>query len=500
MSQRFGILIGINDYSINPLDYCVNDVTKIEEILTKNCHFNKNNLRIITSNSENSNVKIEELFYNSIETIKKDFNQNEDSLFFFFSGHGIYQDEPTMLFHETEVKVSQIYSTIKQKLNPKNQFFIFDACHSGEKIKSINDEDFINELYWNKFSSKSENKTIIAASRHDQKATEKRIFQNGTLTHYFLKSIITKENYNDSGFITPSGIADYVRKEVSIDKEFNQIPYTESEDVGSYPFAFAKYIDNGFKSIEIAKGKTGLSTNQKNINEKTTISTAPTVFFYKKLSRAFPGVRGVKWFEEKTAIDGLSRFLKAPLRYDEAIGYGTFSDPIWWFRGSSAFPVSKYKNLGDNKILLNNEELIIEKIAVFNSSSYFASFIYIQASADNPSGSYKISSSDIQSHIKSRGYSYESFGLYKKNIVTSEEYEDGAAIIDGEYTELIDCEFRTRYLSKYNIILVPKSSPLNSKRGNLLGKKYMDSILKEEKTLERFIEEYEMLPRNHLDQ
>ncbi|MCC9073550.1 caspase family protein [Flavobacterium sp. F-65] len=500
MSQRFGILIGINDYLINPLDYCVNDVNKIEEVLIKNCQFDTNNLRIITSDNGSSNKDIESLFYNAVDNISRDFRQNEDSIFFFFSGHGVHHEEATLLFHSKEITVSQIYAKIKDKLNPKNQFLVFDACHSGEKIKSAVDEDFFKELDWNKLSSKSENKTIIAASRFDQKATEKKIFQNGTLTHYFLKAIITKQNYNDLGFITPSVIADYVRREVSLDKNFNQIPYTNSIDIGSYPFAFSKYLEIGYKPLEITEIKREETNKEKNVNEKTIIRTAPTVFFIEKLSKAFPGIRGLKWFVGKPATDGLKRFLLGPLRFDEAKDYGVFADPIWWFRGGSALPVAKFEDLGNDKILLNNDELIIDKIAVFNSSSYYSSFIYIQVTADVPSGASEISSEDIERQVKSMGYCYESFGIYKDHVVTSEEYEDGAAIINGEYTELTDCKFRHRYLSKYNIILVPKSSPHNTREGNLLGTEYMNSILKEERTIEQFAKEYELLPRNHMDQ
>lgn len=499
MSRRFGLLIGINDYAVNALDYCVNDVNKIEEVLIKNCQFNKNDIRIITSDSDNSNKEITRLFYNALESISKDFAQGEDTLFFFFSGHGVHHEEATLLFHTQEIKVSQIYTAVRDQLNPKNQIFVFDACHSGEKIKSA-EEDFMTELYWNKLASKSETKTIIAASRFDQKATEKSVFQSGTLTHYFLKAVITEQNYNNLGFITPSVIADYVRREVSLDKHFKQIPYTNSVDVGSYPLAFSKYLQTGYKAEELPELKTPENNKEKNAKEKTVTRIAPTVLFYDRLTKAFPGVRGVKWFQGKAAVDGLNRFLHEPLRYDVAEGYGVFADPIWWFRGGSASSISNYKNLRDNKILLNNnDELIINKIAVYNSSSYYASFIYIETLPDEPSGLYDIQASVFESQVARRGYYSESFGIYNDSIITYEECEDGAAFIDGEYTELTNRQYRTRYLSKYNIILVPKSSPHNTNQGNLLGIQFMNSILRGERTLEEFAEEYDLLPRNHMD-
>lgn len=500
MSRRFGLLIGINDYVVNPLDYCVNDVNKIAEVLIKNCEFNANDLRIITSDSYSSTKEIINLFHNALESIYKEFNQGEDAVFFFFSGHGVHEEEATLLFHSQEIKVSTIYNAVEEKLNPKNQIFVFDACHSGEKIKSAEEKDFMTELYWNKLASKSETKTIIAASRFDQKATEKSIFQNGTLTHYFLKAINTIQNYNDMDFTTPTVIADYVRKEVSLDKNFKQIPYTNSVDIGSYPFAFSKYLRTTDKENKIREEKIVEKTKEKNTKEKTVIRTPPTVLFYERLTKAFPGVRGVKWFEGKAALDGLTRFLYEPLRYDIAEGYGVLSDPIWWFRGGSALPITKYKNLEDNKILLNNnDELIIDKIAVYNSSSYYSSFIYIETLPDQPSGVYNIKTSVFERHVASRGYYSESFGIYNNKIITFEECQDGAAFIDGEYTELINPQYRVRYLSRYNIILVPKSSPHNTNKGNSLGDQYMNSILMGERTLEQFAEEYDLLPRNQMD-
>ncbi len=240
-----------------------------------------------------------------------------------------------------------------------------------------------------------------------------------------------------------------------------------------------------------------LDVDEKKLN---VISTAPTVFFYDRLSEAFPGVRGLEWFSGENAIKGLTRLLKKPIYFSQAKGHGTYTDPIWWFRGKSASSIKNFELMEDGKVLLNYKELLINKIAIFNPTSYYQCFVYIETSPDNSCGVYSYTKNYIKDLESSKGYYDELYGIDKnKNIVTLAQLEDGAATINGDYIKLKEPKLRARFLTKYNLIIVPKSSPYNSNKGNLLGHSYMNSILKGDKTLEDFASEYEKLEKSHMD-
>jgi hypothetical protein len=249
--------------------------------------------------------------------------------------------------------------------------------------------------------------------------------------------------------------------------------------------------ENPFESIGYGefKGKNG--------EFKLTIK--PTVLFSYRLAEAFPGIRGVKWFEGNKALKRLSLLLREPTSFDIADGYGLYEDPIWWFRGRSGTLVENFKILPHGMGLLNHHELQVKKVAAYNSPHYHRCFVYVEVGAEQPIGLYNYSEGYIEERVEWQGYFDEAYALFDGIPIRYEEFCDGAAEINGEVIKTSGAEFRVRYLTNYNFILAPKSSPLNSQEGEALGAEYMDGILKGEKSLEEFIERSERLEKNRMD-
>ncbi|MBP6239153.1 MAG: caspase family protein [Saprospiraceae bacterium] len=489
MDRRFAILIGINDYSTNPLDYCVKDVNDVKSMLLESCKFDSNDIRVIQSSESNPQMKISLLLENAIRSIEPDFEKNKDSVFFFFSGHGERNKEGAVLkLHEDEQILQSIIDKIEDRLSPRHEFYVIDACYSGDKIKSGKEDiEIENTFTVNRFSLKSESFNILTASRYDQKASEKRKFQNGTLTHFFLEAIKTVSNYNKFGFISPDTISNYVQINVSLDKHFEQIPYSLNKNSGTFPFGF-------MEPINPKKDKSNPF-----LAEINSIHEAPTVHFNYRLLDAFPGVRGVQWFDDKIAIEGLIRFFEKPLIYEKAIGYGVVCDPIWWFRGNSALTINRFEVMEDDKILLNSWELRIDKIAIFNGSSYWNNIIYVNTKPDSPTELYSRTKEQTLEIANEYGYASDYFGYCDGRIIKPEQAEDKGGIIDGKFVKLENAEIRERFITPYNFILVAKFSPANTTEGNKLGEEYMNDILKGIKSLEDFVEKYNMFPRHIYD-
>jgi hypothetical protein len=218
-----------------------------------------------------------------------------------------------------------------------------------------------------------------------------------------------------------------------------------------------------------------------------------TSLFHYRMAGAFPGVRGVIWFDNpKVATKRLTNLLQVPLRFSsgsrEAEG-----DPIWWFRGGSAMYIEKFKKVGSKKALMNFDQLKIKRIAAYQGDSYYKDFVYVEVEGEKQTGLYNHTKDDIQRHIDSFGYSWEEYGLIKNRLgwttpIRREDYDDGATVIRGEVRNAMDAELRVRYLSTYNFIIAAKGSPYNSRKFDRASKIYLNGILKGEVEPDAFFE------------
>lgn len=240
--KRFAIVIGINDYTNKtPLDYGVNDAGEIAKILNERCHFNKEDIHIITSD-ENKPIKdISGHLEEKYKIISKDFRPHEDSIFFFFAGHGEHHfDTSCLLFHDSYIQIGDIFSRIND-FQPKYQCYVIDACQSGGKVltRGKNNPDII-ETY---IKNSSGILFMYAACEH-QGAKEPSNLKHGLFTYHFLQALNDDSIYDKDGMLTPNRIQDYIAKETSKESRFTQTPVIENRTVGYYPFAFNdKVID-----------------------------------------------------------------------------------------------------------------------------------------------------------------------------------------------------------------------------------------------------------------
>jgi len=235
-------------------------------------------------------------------------------------------------------------------------------------------------------------------------------------------------------------------------------------------------------------------------NGRKIISVAPTVFFSYRIAKSFPGIRGLQWFTNpKEAIDHLELLLKNPLSFDDTIGYGVSSEPIWWSRGYEDLAIRSFTRISDNKCLMDEEELDISKIAVFHSDRYWQSFVYVEVNGENPIGLYEYNKEELQNWIDEHGYYHEEYGLFNGIPITRSCYYDGAAVIDGKVVDTSNAELRVRYISKYNFLITSRFSPIDCKEFEMYSQKAFNRILKGEETLENMLEVIKKLPRHRSD-
>jgi len=238
-------------------------------------------------------------------------------------------------------------------------------------------------------------------------------------------------------------------------------------------------------------------------------SYSSSELFEWRLSDAFPGLRDVKIIKDaELAVDRLEIVLRDPLfRRNPGTDEGRYF-PFWWFRGGN-YPIDKFRRLGRDRCLVGMKELRIARIAAVRSfSSGERDFLYLESTGQEPIGCYEYGEGEIQRRLeKTREGEIESdycvreeYGLWQGHPITREEYDDGAAMINGEPTRTEGAELRARYLTPHNMLICSKISVVNNHKIDRKLRRVMNKILRNESDVSDLIAFVDGLPRNpHAD-
>jgi hypothetical protein len=489
--NKKALVIGNQDYIQSKLPNSINDANDITSFLQE----------VSFDVTEKHDLSSKE-FWKVIENFSDDVDHVEVRLFY-FSGHGINYNGKNYLIpiDVTLSNTSDIRSCIDLdlllqdlKINSNaTNIIILDCCNANPskfKFKNDNGIGFTNVT--------SPTGTIIGfAAEKGSLAISSPDMRNSVYTSKLLEHLNTPNLEIEKVF-------KYTKGDVEQHTKQAQKPFYQSNLIGDFSF-ITNQDENLVPSNKISPIRRieqigyGFSINNEGFIEANTKST---IIFSHRLKTAFPGVRGIKWFTEKDAIEGLKRFFTFPIKaqktenrdYEKLV-----TDPFWWFRDGGSESIEVFEDLGYGKILIGNEELKIDKIAVYNSNSYYRNLIYIQTLPDETTGIYQYSEKEILEQAKEFGYTSEEFGLHNNVPITRAEYDDHAAFINGVYVKLDNPKIRIRYLTPYNFIITPKCSPYNSSKGDSLGDRYMNAILEGNSTVESFIKQGDLLPRNRND-
>jgi hypothetical protein len=220
--------------------------------------------------------------------------------------------------------------------------------------------------------------------------------------------------------------------------------------------------------------------------------TAAEEFFSQRLGQAFPGARGIVWYDEPETIKTrLERILQPPLMYRDAT-------PVWWWRDGNLH-IEEFKYLGDGVYLMDINELKIRRIAAVNPGPYNRCFVYVEVDAMPPTGLYAHTPERIAEVERGEGvfsYYWEEYGIVDgKHLITREQLDDGAAEIDGSPQDIRGRnELRSRYVTPYNFVIAAHGSPINNPGFDERLVEILDSMLKGEDRLGELMQAVLRLP------
>lgn len=227
-----------------------------------------------------------------------------------------------------------------------------------------------------------------------------------------------------------------------------------------------------------------------------TITIPSDDFFYGRFTRAFPGIRGLEIIEDpRKCIDRLLILLKPHLTFENSERNG-IRHPIWWFRDGSNMYIQNVEKINDVKILIDIQELIISKIGVYHSPDYNRCFLYVETAQDVQTGLYNFSDSDIHERINTQKKFTEEYAIFENQLIRREEYDDGAAVIDGRVVDINGAKLRLRHLTPYNFLITSQNSPINSNEFDRYSGEILDGILSKKRTIHDLCDFVKKLPKH----
>jgi len=234
-------------------------------------------------------------------------------------------------------------------------------------------------------------------------------------------------------------------------------------------------------------------------NGKHGIFCNSTVFFEGRICNTFPGVRGLREYNNPIdCVNRLELLLKNPIRFDFS-SETAFTDPIWWERGIDGnIQIGNFKKLTNTKCLINSDEYEIKRIVVYHSQSRFKNFVYVEVNPEKPTGIYpEINEAYIKESIENGRLPREEYAVFEGRFLTRAEFDDGSAEIDGNVVEIYEkSELLVRCLSAFNFVIAAKASSFNCDFANENQiSNYLNLILAKKIDLDVFAEMVEGLPR-----
>lgn len=217
-----------------------------------------------------------------------------------------------------------------------------------------------------------------------------------------------------------------------------------------------------------------------------------TVFFAKRFAAAFPGVRGIRWFDDLDDIrQRLKVLLEQPLEFENRT-------PLWWTRGGANLHISSASMSGD-VLMVNDNEMRIRRVAAISPASYKYSFVLLDVAPLPPIGIYEHTEGRIAEIAENQGpfpYYWEEYGIVDgEHLITRGELDDGSAVIEGKLQSVTGrVSYRGRYVTDYNCIICGGGAPIMDRSYDERLAHHLNAMLRGEDRLEEMAKEVVHLP------
>jgi hypothetical protein len=248
--NKRAVFVGVNNYSdtsIRSLSYSVADVTSAQELLTdvKRAGYDRANLKLIVDTAEEANMKpVRSNIMSSIKSLAETAS-GEDSILFFFSGHGIERDGKSYVLpsdsrlnvlEETAVSIGWIREILETS-NARVKVIILDACHAGALIGKA-ESGRMTKAFQESIFPAPEGFAIVSSCKMNEVSYEWTEKGHGVFTYYLNEGLSGFADFDSDGIITVSDISRYVSEKVknwAFENGVQQNPTLECKISGDIP-------------------------------------------------------------------------------------------------------------------------------------------------------------------------------------------------------------------------------------------------------------------------
>ena len=213
--RRWVVAVGIckfTDTRITELTYCVPDALSIVNYFKADGVSAERIILLADEDAKKSAI------VNSLKEIAKNIAP-DDSLFFFYSSHGLGDKSGTTYFvtfdtvmddlAATALPMQELKNAVKE-IKCYNIVMMIDSCHSGGvKSMGMQDEKAFDKLV--RTADRGTRVAILTSSRTHETSIESEEIKHGVFTYFMLKGLAgASDNFPRDGHVSVTELFDYV--------------------------------------------------------------------------------------------------------------------------------------------------------------------------------------------------------------------------------------------------------------------------------------------------
>ena len=227
--EKYALIIGIGTYkNLGPLNNAENDAIELKNILIKKYGYKEKNIKLLLGkNATRDNIN--DTLYEYVNIA-----MNDDSLLFFYAGHGTtildnsnnnvgylvpYDGNETN--YNSLIRWDNIEAAAKM-IKAKHIFFILDACYSGlafNRASNIGSQRFISDIL------KRYSRQVLTAGKGDQTVSDARgPLPNHSVFSGYLLQYLNDDNRIKNEIINANNVMSYVYNNVAKNTNTQQTP------------------------------------------------------------------------------------------------------------------------------------------------------------------------------------------------------------------------------------------------------------------------------------
>jgi hypothetical protein len=248
LGNKLAVLVGINEYadsSINRLNFSVKDIQDFHSILIdpEKGKYENNNIKVLSD--ANAEKPTRNNIFSKLTTLTRSANP-EDSILFYFSGHGAEIDgKPYLLcsdsfrntIEQTALPNELIRKTMEGSL-ARVKIIIIDACHSGV-LKGIKESGTMTKSFFDSFFPPPEGFVTLSSCKLGEVSHEWAEKEHGVFSYYLLEGLNGSADMDGDGIITITDAHRYSSESVkrwAFQKGLEQNPTLFATISGDIPF------------------------------------------------------------------------------------------------------------------------------------------------------------------------------------------------------------------------------------------------------------------------